>query len=98
MGGQGVGGQGVGGGGICAPDPGGDPCQECVKMDCCTQLTACVADTDCQTCLACLQTAPDPMTCVGGDCQFTNMASSDLLQCIIGNCLGDQMTPGPCAQ
>lgn len=31
---------------VCAPEPGGDVCQECVKAMCCDQLEACVADID----------------------------------------------------
>ncbi|MEQ9323449.1 MAG: hypothetical protein RIF41_30075 [Polyangiaceae bacterium] len=82
-GGGGTGGDASGGGapGNCPPEPGDDECTECIKMNCCPEATACMADAECSACLACLQTAPNPNTCFGGDCQFNDPETAAFVTC-----------------
>lgn len=92
-GGAGTGGDASGGGapGDCPPEPNDDPCTTCIKTNCCQEATACMNDTECTTCFNCLQSAPNPQTCIGGDCQFNDPETAAFLTCGQQSC-GAQCT------
>ena len=80
QGGAGQGGAGVGGGGFSC-DPTGDPCQDCVGMNCCDETKACIADPECSVCLVCLNNGGG-IGCFGsGDCSFGDPETSTFTNC-----------------
>jgi hypothetical protein len=84
-----VGGQGGdgGSGGVvdeCTPQVGDDPCIECVKTGCCTELKNCTGDTQCECLIGCYE---NPMSgCLAGCGQPPNGSPGFLLgQCAISS-------------
>jgi hypothetical protein len=89
VGGDNTGGQNVGGGSSldCTPDPQGEPCIECGKVNCCPEAQACAASPTCGPCLQCLDATGDAQGCVGsGACDVTDPTTSAAAQCLVGAC------------
>jgi hypothetical protein len=71
---------------LCLPMGGDTACVTCLKNSCCMQITACENDVDCAACLACVQTAMDPTSCLGNGCSLSNAPSTAVLTCAQSNC------------
>jgi hypothetical protein len=63
-------------------------CQQCGIDNCCAQISACTADTDCNTCLT--DPMPDPNVCAA------NSQFSDLNTCVTESCAVECTPPSTC--
>jgi hypothetical protein len=72
----------------CTPDPMGDACFECAKMNCCDQAQDCAADPECSLCLDCVETSGDPLGCAQmGTCDIMGDPRTGAVgMCIINMC------------
>jgi hypothetical protein len=68
--GPGPGGAGSGGG-VCAPAPGDDACETCMKQSCCAEKTACAGDESCACWLDCVNGGTTTQKCFDECGQFS---------------------------
>jgi hypothetical protein len=87
---------------VCPPDPNDDPCTACSKASCCDQTNACMADTECTACFACVTTAMNPADCITmGDCDLADPETAAAYDCTAPACSdecyagGFSCTPDP---
>jgi MYXO-CTERM domain-containing protein len=60
--------------GTCNVSTGNATCDTCINGQCCSQITACQADSSCTTCLG------------GGACDPNNAATTAIFNCLSSNC------------
>jgi hypothetical protein len=75
--------------GVCDPEPGGDPCNECTKTNCCPQLETCFDDPVCVCMSGCVMGFADFEPCTAKCGQTANFmpvtdcaASMCLIECL----------------
>ncbi|MBK6517962.1 MAG: hypothetical protein IPM79_23455 [Polyangiaceae bacterium] len=86
----GTGGNGTGGAAAsCVDDVNDTACVACAKDSCCDAYAACEGDAGCVQCITCTQTAADPTTCLGTDCDLSDVVVADMIACANGSCNAD---------
>jgi len=80
---------GAGGGGnadLCIPDPDGNACIECAKVNCCDEIQTCASDTTCNCVILCAQQGGDFVGCATSCGAFTNGPGIALYNCATTAC------------